>query len=233
MAAAYSHPPHPSYHPPAPVPSVPPQLQGPTPLSCPHCNAPANPAPVPQSCAQCQKRFSLSAGPVLDQAAAARVPPPHPGIGSVHLKWSALVLYKFANLDPVCITAGTLDPAIGMVPIDQTAIPFHDVVSIAAWRTIAWTKTIVGMLVPAPIALLFFWGAIAARSSPVGALILALFGLLFAAIAAFMIRGGIVIGNRHARVVGRYGAVTFRFEMDKRLWPELHRRSGLVAPPIP
>ncbi len=229
MAAAYSH--HPSYAP-APV-SVPPQAQGPTPLSCPCCNTPASPAPGPQACARCTKRFVLSAGPVLDPNAAARVPPPHPGAGSIHLKWGELVLYKFANLDPVGITSGTLDPAIGMVPIDQTAVAFRDVVSIAAWRTIAWTKGIVGILVPAPIALLFFWGAIAARSSPIGALILALFGLLFSALAAYMIRGGFVIGNRHARVVGRYGAVTLRFEQDKRMWPELHRRSGLVAPPIP
>lgn len=131
------------------------------------------------------------------------------------------------------VTSGTLDPAIGMVPIDQVAIAFADVISIAIWRKIGWSDTIVGFLVPAPIALLCLWGAIAARGAPAGAVILAFIALAFGGLAAFMIRRGLVIGRRFARVVGRYGSLVLQFDKSQALYTELFRRSGLVAPPIP
>lgn len=141
--------------------------------------------------------------------------------------------YRFANLDPQGVTSGTLDPVVAMAPIDQVSIAYPDVVSIASWKNVAWTETITGFLVPLPISLLCLWGAALAYRAPGAAGVFAVIGLAFGALAAYMIRRGLVIGRRHVRIVGRYGEVSVQHDKSPAFYLELFRRCGLVVPPIP
>jgi hypothetical protein len=178
----------------------------------------------------CTKTFSLVPGAALDPSI---VPPAlHPAMQQVHVRWSAVVTYRFANLDSFAVTSGLLDPVVAMAPIDQVVIAYRDVVSLAAWRKIAWTKLIAAVLLPTPVALLLFWGAIAARSAPVGALILGGFGVLFAALAALLIRSAVVGGLRFVRVIGRYPGQTLTVQLEKQpfFYDQLFRRCGVLPP---
>ena len=113
-------------------------------LSCPWCNCPSSPSPSPQECQGCRRAFTLSPGPALDGSVIA--PPPHPSAFPIHLKWSIVVTYRFARLEEGGVTSGTLDPVVGMAPIDQVGIAYPDVVSIAVWRRLAWVDLVVGAL---------------------------------------------------------------------------------------
>ncbi len=185
-----------------------------------------------QSCGRCTRRFTLSAGAALDGSVVA--PPPHPAAFRIHLKWSILVTYQFATLDPGGVSYGTLDPVVGIAPIDSAGVAYPDVVSIAIWRKLALPECISGILVPLPIALLSFYGAIlAVRGSAVGAGILAFIGLLFGLLAAWLLHRAFVVGRRQARIVGRWASFTVPFDKSPAFYGELFRRCGIAAPPIP
>ena len=187
---------------------------------------------MPQVCQGCRRKFTLSPGPALDGSVVA--PPPHPSAFPIHLKWSIVVTYRFARLDPGGVTSGTLDPVVGMAPIDQVGIAFPDVVSIAVWRKLGWVDCIIGALVPLPIALLTLWAAILAVSHSLGgAAIFGVIAIVFGLLAAFLFRRGAVTGRRQARIVGRYGSATVLFSESPAFHAELFRRCGLAAPPIP
>jgi hypothetical protein len=201
-------------------------------LTCPWCSAPAVPQPVPQQCGGCRRSFTLSAGPALDASVIA--PPPHPAARPYKIKWSIVMTYRFATLDPGGVSSGTLDPVIGLAPIDQAGIAFPDVVSIAVWRKLALVDCIVGVLVPVPIALFFAWGAIAvAMKGPGVAAVLGVIAIVFGLIAAMLLRRGFVLGRRQVRIVGRWASFTVPFERAPVFHAELFRRCGIVAPPIP
>jgi len=187
---------------------------------------------MPQSCARCSKRFTLSAGPALDGSVIA--PMPHPHAFPINLKWSILVTYRFAVLEPMGVTSGTLDPVVAVAPIEQTSVGYPDVVSIAVWKKLAIPDLIAGLLVPLPIALLCAWGAIASVTHSVGFgafmfLLTAGFGLL----TWVLFRRGFVVGRRQARIVGRWASFTVPFEKVPAFHSELFRRCGIPAPPIP
>src|SRR4051794_36444568 len=117
-------------------PSYPPSPGAAGAFTCPWCNAGASPSPGPQACQGCGRRFTLSPGPAQDASVVALVP--HPSAYPIDLKWSIVVTYKFARLDHGGLTSGTLDPVVGLAPIDQVGIAFPDVVSIAVWRKLGW-----------------------------------------------------------------------------------------------
>lgn len=187
---------------------------------------------MPQTCGGCRKRFTLSAGPALDGSVMA--PLPHPSAFRIHLQWSIVVTYRFADLDPGGISYGTLDPVVAMAPIEQTGTAYPDILSIAVWRKVAWTDVIAGALLPLPIALFSLYGAIAiVAKAPGVAGVLALIAVGLGLIAAFLFRRGIIMGRRQARIVGRWHTFTVPFDNNQGFYIELFRRSGLAAPPIP
>jgi hypothetical protein len=191
------------------------------------------PRPTVQSCPACRRSFTLSAGPALDPSV---VPPPvHQAGYGLRLKWSILVTYRFASLEAGGIMYGTFDPVVGIAPIEQTGIAYSDVVSIGITRKPAWAEVIAGILVPAPIAFFAGWAAIAIvmHKVEVAAAIFAAIALGFGVLAAWMIRRGFVIGRRSARIVGRWASFTVPFEKSPAFYPELFRRCGLEAPPMP
>ena len=150
------------------------------------------------------------------------------------LKWSILVTYQFATLEPGGVSYGTLDPVVGIAPIESHGVAYPDVVSIAIWRKLALPDCISGFLVPLPIALFSFYGAIlAVRGSAAFAGILAVIGLLFGLLAAYLLHRGFVIGRRQARIVGRWVSFTVPFDKNRAFYNELFRRCGIAAPPIP
>jgi hypothetical protein len=151
----------------------------------------------------------------------------------IMIRWSMVVTYGFANLDPPGITAGTLDPVVAMAPIDQVSIEYADVVSIASWRNVAWGETLAGFLVPLPIALFSLYGAALALKAPGVAAVFAVIGLAFGALAAYLVRRGLVVGRRYVRVVGRWRALIAQHDKSPAFYAELFRRCGLVAPPVP
>jgi hypothetical protein len=187
---------------------------------------------MPQACGRCAKRFTLSAGAALEGSI--MPPPPHPAAFRINLKWSILVTYRFATLEPAGVTSGTLDPVVGMAAIDSAGVAYADVVSIAVWRRLAWPELICGFLMPLPIALWAAYGAAVTVTKSAGfagfcLLMAALFGLL----TFWLLRRGFVIGRRRARIVGRWASFTVPFDKSPAFYEELFRRSGIVAPPIP
>ena len=202
-----------------------------SPLSCPWCNAPGAPAPTPQACSACGKRYTLSVGPAFDLRIA--VPPPVAPV--FYTQWSAVVTYDFAKLEPMGVTSGTLDPVVAMAPMQQVGIAYADVASIAVSRRIAWVEPIVGALVPAPIALFCaFVAIVAVAKSPGAAAVTFAIALAFGTLAAFMIRRGIVRGRQTIRVTSRWNqSITIRVDQTPAFREQLFARCGLAAPPMP
>ena len=220
----------PSYH---PAPSAP--LDGRTvtaALACPRCAAPAVPSTTPQRCGRCAGKFTLSAGAALDSSV---VPPPfHPAAPRIQLKWSIVVTYQFAALDALGVSYGTLDPVVGIAPIEQHGIGYVDVVSIAVWRKLALPDCIAGILVPLPIALFAAYGAILAAAKSAGvAAVLGAVAIGFGLLAWLLLHRGFKIGRRQARITGRWQSFTVPFERSPAFYAELFRRCGLAAPPVP
>lgn len=92
-------------------------------------------------------------------------------------------------------------------------------------------ELVIAILIPAPLALLFWTTVFTA-----GAGFLAL-ALPFTALAAFMIHRAAFRKRHFARVVGRWGAIEIRFDRPgwkrKQFHSELLRRAGLRDAPIP
>ena len=219
----------PSYHRSLGVPAAP---LPPNALACPWCDCPAVPSPVAQSCAGCRRRFTLSAGPALDGSV---MPAPyHPAAMRIALKWSMVVTYGFATLEPPGIHSGTLDPVLAVAPIEQTLIAYGDVVSIAVWRKVAWGDCIAATLLLVPLALLAAWIAILAVTKAGGvAAVSAAIALALGCLAAWLYRRGIVVGRRQARIVGRWASARVPFETSPAFHEELFRRCGIARPLVP
>jgi hypothetical protein len=229
-----AHPPAttPPGHPYQPAPVLGPVATAPSPLTCPWCAAHGPPGSHVQTCSSCGRRFTLSAGPALDVSIVP--PPPLPPAAAVYLKWSVVWTYKFAALEPLVLSSGTLDPVIGMASVDKTDIAYHDVLSIAVWRKIAWREALLGLLVPLPIALLLLYVTAMAVAKEPGLAWLGAPAALFGLLAAVLMRRGFMIGRRHARVLSRYGTtVTVPFDGSRPFHEQLFHRCGLVPPPIP
>ena len=168
-----------------------------------------------------------------------QTPPWDPRSFPINLKWSIVVTYQYSALQAQGVTYGTLDPVVGMAPMDQSGIGYGDVVSIAVWRTLALPELISGALVPLPIALLCAWGAISVlvhsgANGAFGAGIFGVLALLFGFLTWFvLVHRGISRGRRRARIVGRWRSFTVPFESNPAFHAELFRRCGLLAPPVP
>ena len=169
---------------------------------------------------------------------AAVVPAPfHPAAPRIALRWSVVVSYRFATLEPPGIHSGMLDPIAGVSPIEQTSIAYGDVVSIAVWRRLAIVDCIVALLVPLPIALFCGWIAIVALLAPgrpwgvFG--VCAAIALVMASVAVLLVRRGVVIGRQQARIVGRWGSCTVPLHTSAAFHDELFRRCGVARPPVP
>lgn len=201
-------------------------------LGCPWCGLPSTPGPAIQSCVGCRRKYTLSPGPALDGSI---VPAPvHPAAMRIALRWSIVVTYRFATLEPPGIHSGTLDPVVGIAPVDQTSIAYGDVVSIAIWRKVAVVDCIVATLVPVPIALFCLWVAILAGTKAIGvAVVFAAIGVAMGLLAAWLYRRGLVMGRRQARIVGRWASTTVPFETSPAFHEELFRRCGIARPPLP
>jgi hypothetical protein len=205
---------------------------GPNPLSCPWCGAPSTPAPGTLICERCARRFTLTVGPALDGRIA--VPPPHPATARITIRWSIVVTYQFATLDPIGVMSGTLDPVIAVAPMDQSGIAFTDVLSIAVWRQVAWSQLFGGLVFPLPFGLLAAWGAIlGARKDPGSAAIIGVIALALLSLFAFFLRRAFVVGRRNVRIVGRHRSFTIPVQTNRWFYDELFRRCGLLAPEVP
>jgi hypothetical protein len=198
-------------------------------LTCPRCNAPARPAPGVQSCAACHKAFSLHAGARHDPQV---VPPPiDPRLPTIKVKSSGVVLMKQGAVAPEGVSEGTLDPVIGLVPIDKSGVLYSDVITIAIYRKIDLLRLIVACLIPAPLALLLIYWAIVIHP---GFLVV---GGPLALTAAYMVWRAAVVRGNFARVAGAYRMITIRFDSPLRrrrsFHDELLRRTGVPPSAIP
>ncbi len=155
----------------------------------------------------------------------------------ITVKWSIVVTYRVATLEPQGVVSGTLDPVIGVAPMDQVAIGYGDVVAVAVWRRIAWPELLAGVLLPAPIAAFCEYVALLAAMHSHDAVPTAIFagiGLLFGALAVWLVYRGAVVGRRQARITGRYHQViVVPFDKSPAFYEQLFRRMGLEPPPIP
>jgi hypothetical protein len=199
-------------------------------FACPWCGAKAAFARGPQRCGACNKSFALHAGVRCDSQVA---PPPFdPNARSIRVKSAGLVLLKMGEVTPHGVAGGTLDPVTGMVPMDQAGVLFVDIKSIAVWRKVDVMRVIAAMIVPAPIALALIAATIAGAPWPV-----LVFGLVFAAITAAMLRRAIRVGANMMRVAGAYRTIVLRFDTmwndPKRFHDEVLRRAGIPESPLP
>ncbi len=215
------------------APAASPDANSSSPVACPRCNAAAVPRELVQQCAGCGRSFTLSAGPAMDSS----VLPPHWQLAgpNINLKWSVVVTYRYAALDPGGVTYGTLDPVVGVAPIEQRGIPFGDVLTLTVWRDTGWVEPIIGILVPIPIAAFFVYTTVLAaiKGSGGGVIILALLAIAFGLAGAFMVYRGVKIGKRFARIAGRWTTFTVPFGQNTKFHEQLFRRCGLTPPPIP
>jgi hypothetical protein len=213
------------YAPPV-IPTAGPQAGAP--LTCPRCGAAVRADSEAQKCGRCSKWFSLVAGPAMDGNVI--VPPFDPSNRTYGVRWSVVFTYKYGALDPMGISEGMLDPVIGVQSISHAGVAYPDIVSIAIWRKLDWVAIVVAVLF-LPVAL----GCLAAALAKVWGL--AIFGVGLGAAVAYLGYRGIVVGRCYARVVGRYAAVTVRFDQPaskrRAFHDELFRRAGLRAPQLP
>lgn len=155
---------------------------------------------------------------------------PSPGGEKLQVKSPGVFLMRYGVLDERGVAEGALDPVIGMVPVDTSGVAWHDIVSIAFWRSIAWTDLIVAFLIPLPIAFGLGWLATNATGAAIPA-------ALFALLGGVLLWRALVVKKCQARVVGRYRTIVVRF--DRPFWrrhrfhDELARRAGISAGPMP
>jgi hypothetical protein len=140
------------------------------------------------------------------------------------------VNYRLGIVDAKGVAEGQTDPVIGMIPIDQSGVAYHDILSIAVWRKPDIVKLVVALLVPLPIASLCFWAALdEARCLYIG--------LPFALLGAWMIYSALRIQKSFVRVAGRNRTINLRFDTPlrkrRRFHDELLRRAGLPPAVIP
>jgi hypothetical protein len=198
-------------------------------MSCPRCGYPATPAAGPQTCQTCRGDFALYPGAASDPSV---VPPPaHPALESIRVRSAGVATYRFGVVDPLGVSEGALDPVIAVGEIERSGIAWQDIMSIAVWRKLDIVELVIAILIPAPLALLFW---LTVFTSSAGFLVLA---LPFTALAAFMIHRAVGRKKHFVRVAGRWGVIEIRFDRPgwkrKRFHSELLRRAGLRDAPIP
>lgn len=198
-------------------------------MSCPRCFFPAQPAMSVQQCTACRGTFVLYPGAATDPAIVP--PPPLPTTQAIRVRSAGAFEYRFGIVEAFGVAEGALDPVIGRVATEKNGIAWPDVISIAVWRKLDVLELVVALLVPVPLALVFWICVIMASA-----------GFLFLAVplsllGAFMIHRAVVRKKNFVRVCGRYGFVTVRFDRPGwrrlRFHSELLRRAGLRDAPIP
>jgi hypothetical protein len=198
-------------------------------MRCPRCGHAATPAAGPQTCPSCRGVFALYAGAASDPSVVP--PPPHPALDVVRVRSAGAFTYRFGVVEPLGVAEGTLDPVIAVGEMDRSGIAYPDIVSIAVWRKLDVLELVIAILVPLPLALLFW---VTTFTAGAGFLVLA---LPFSLLAAFMIYRAVVRQKHFVLVVGRWGPIEIRFDRPgwrrKRFHAELLRRAGLRDAPIP
>jgi hypothetical protein len=197
-------------------------------LACPRCKAPASFAPSIQVCGACQGRFALYAGPLVDTALA--VPAPDPQAKRVKVRSAGMLLYHAGILEPESVQEGTLDPVIGRLPVNSTAIAYRHVYSVAFWRTIDKAAVVANAV--AWITTGVF--AVGAFAQPA----LLIFAVPWGLLTAWWTSRTYVVRRWHARVIGLKGTqVAVRFDKPwwnrRRFHDELLRRCGLPPAAMP
>jgi hypothetical protein len=197
-------------------------------LTCPRCNAPAQPAPVAQRCASCGKSFTLRAGRLMDPSVAPQQPDPR--VPNVRVKSAGLVLYKMGEVSPYGVSEGVLDPVTGLIPMDQSGVAFPDIYTVAVWRKIDVVRLLVTLFITLPITALLVAGCFATAW-------LLILALPFLGLLAYGFWGAIGRQAHWLRVVGAYRTVIVRFDAPfwrrQRFHDELLRRAGITPTPIP
>lgn len=198
-------------------------------MSCPHCGRPSTPAAGPQSCEGCQGVFALYPGAASDPSIVP--PPPNPALEIIQVRSAGAATYSFGAVEPYGVAEGMLDPVIAVGEVSRNGIAWSDIASIAIWRKLDIVELVIALLIPVPLALLFWFLVFAT-----GAGFLAL-SVPFSALATFMIYRAVGRKKHFVRVVGRWGAIQIRFDRPgwkrKRFHSELLRRAGLRDAPIP
>ncbi len=195
-----------------------------TPFSCPRCDTPA-PGPGAQTCSVCHKPFTLYTGCVMDPSLS-----PSPGGPKLQVKSPGAFLMRYGVIDERGVAEGALDPVVALVPVDTSGVAWHDVVSIAFWRSPAWTDLVVALLIPLPIAFGLGWLAMNATGAAIPA-------LFFATIGGVLLWRALGVMKCQARIIGRYRTIIVRF--DRPFWrrrqfhDELVRRAGGTAGAMP
>jgi hypothetical protein len=197
-------------------------------LSCPRCGALSQPLPEIQQCPGCALRFVLRAGALIDPTVAP--PPPDPRVRQITVRWSAIFTIRLATVDAQGIAEGMADPITGFIPLDKSGVAFPDIFTVAVWRKPEVARFIVASLLPLAVLV----PTVAAALTEPGFLLVAAPFLLLVLLFAYR---AFVVRAHFARVVGRYRAVTVRF--DRPFWrrrpfyEELMRRAGIGLGPIP
>ncbi|MCA9589746.1 MAG: hypothetical protein KC657_30795 [Myxococcales bacterium] len=201
---------------------------GPSPFTCPRCDAPSAPSRDVQTCARCGGAFTLHAGAAHD--ASIVVPPPNALVPIVKVRSAGLATHHFGVIEPLGVAEGELDPIIASVAMDKSGVAWGDVVSIAVWRKPDWVELVVAILLAAPFALGFLVGSFALP-------VLFVVSVPLTLLTAWMIHRAVKVQRNYARIVGRYRTITIRFDRPgrrRRLFhSELLRRAGLPDAPIP
>jgi hypothetical protein len=197
-------------------------------LTCPRCDRPATPSADVQVCQGCNGAFTLRAGALLDPNV--QIPAFDPAAPHIKVKSAGFILLKQGVVDQFGVAEGTLDPIVGMVPMDKSGVAYGDIFTVAVWRKVSVAPLVVGILLLLPFVLLLL---IAAFSNAYFLIV----GLPFDLFFGFVLYRTIILKANMVRVAGSVRTVRIRF--DNPLWrrkkfhDELFRRAGLSPSPIP
>lgn len=198
-------------------------------MTCPHCGYPTTPSGAPQTCTTCRKVFALYPGAATDPSVVP--PPPNPALDIIQVRSAGAATYSFGAVEPYGVAQGTLDPVIAVGEVSRNGIGWGEIASIAVWRKLDIVELFIAILIPVPLALLFWFLTFATGAGFLAG------ALPFSALAAFMIYRAVGRKKHFVRVVGRWGAIEIRFDRPgwkrKRFHSELLRRAGLRDAPIP
>ena len=198
------------------------------PFSCPSCFAPASAAPTPQICGACGLAFVLRAGSRVDPT----IQPPayNPHLPSIKMRSAGYVVMQSSIVAPEGVLQGSLDPITGRIPVDQSGVPFGDIVSIAVWRKLDVVRLVLLTLFLLPITL----GLLALSITVPAALLAAVPIGLLTGVSYYHV---IAVRRNYARVTGGARVVQLQFDTPMRrrraFHSELMRRAGLPESVIP
>jgi len=148
---------------------------------------------------------------------------PSPSGPKIQVKSPGAFLMRYGVIDERGVAEGALDPVVAMVPVDTSGVAWHDIVSIAFWRSVAWTDLVVALIVPLPIAFGLGWLATKAAGAAIPA-------LFFAFLGGLLLWRALGVKKCQARVIGRYRTIVVRFDRPfyrrQQFHDELARRAG-------